>query len=108
MDRPTKEDFERALSFVDDTEYVGDPGHDYYGILAAEVRALREEMGNPPLQRVADEITKAVVDNMREEIAGLRAAIARVEALGSGPGFRIEDTALISLGDVRAALRGPQ
>lgn len=45
-------------------------------------------------------------DQLIEERDRLLAAYQRVDAIGSGPGFRMGNDSLVKLGEVRAALRG--
>jgi len=100
MTRPTKEQVDRALSFVNDTEWAGhDPDDDIYGTLAAEVRALREERDfmESESRRWRESVAKlraelsecsaqyasaaAASEAAELRIVELRAIIARVEAL---------------------------
>jgi len=71
MTRPTKEQVDRALSFVNDTEWAGhDPDDDIYGTLAAEVRALREER----------DFMESESRRWRESVAKLRAELSECRA----------------------------
>lgn len=47
-----------------------------------------------------------LIADLRAENADLRAALARVAALGTGSGYIMGDDTLVRLGAVRAALRG--
>jgi hypothetical protein len=113
VDRPTKEELAFEIDCASQPESTCTNREWFWCArrLAAEVRALREEMGNPPLQRVADEITKAVVESMREETAGLRATVACVKALPAkwldDVAYQSESVAQCAI-DVEAALKGEQ
>jgi hypothetical protein len=70
MNRPTKGQVDDSLAIVEHGDLLDrSPAA---RVLAAEVRALREELGNPEVHTLANEITKAVIDNMREENKRLR------------------------------------
>lgn len=93
-DRPTRKQVDDALALIDKGDLLDRSPMAI--VLAAEVRALRAERDR--LQVTADEGVEIVSE--------LRATIARVESLGSGPGYRMGDDTLVKLGEVRAALRG--
>lgn len=128
MERPAKEAVDHALVMVDNHLRAFPESRMSLGILAAEVRALREELGNceeefrkPPrdeIERLKTDLEWQVacckaLQESQERLAaeGVHrnwlyerqvATSARVEALCDMQ----HDDRLIRVGDIRAALRG--
>lgn len=116
--RPTKFLVDEAMS----QRWAGSAADKAVPILQDEIHALREELDRA--RREFRDITEPVAgdagfalirhkdhpDDAAEELLrefGRRGdVIARVKALGSGPGYCMGDDTLIKLGDVRAALKG--